>query len=469
LSDPAAQSAQSDQLRLLGFDPASLAANRDGLMSGRQQSRLVWSAAWRLIPAVLLVPTGLVIAFFAWEFWTLAIPLLFVFAGFYLGWRGFSFCADAVDGDVSVAEGALVKHLQRTKNGTRYYVRLGPLSKGISKSTYLALPWSIDCRGYYAPGSRAFLSVEPASTPAPTPRRLFGPSNSAAWDRLRWSVLVALLAAPAVLFGAHLYASAQPAHFRALDGTISGYRETHGKSSSYYVSLSDAGELRLRTNPANFTPSLADLGQRIGTQATLYVRDQNDEVAAIRFNGDQLYETNIYAEPGIQKTGMQIGGGLVALIGLALLIPAIWRLAGTPAAAAPVPKQDTLHWERSERGLVTVVASTVALVLVIYAGIAAGWAWLQVGGDWGAWSLLGLAAAASAAAGRPIYRALRQRYSSGRLPLWSGLLASVVAPAVVLAIGAGLAHSSPAVIVIALGAVAFVAAASRMALAAKPA
>jgi len=43
------------------------------------------------------------------------------------------------------------------------------------------------------------------------------------------------------------------------------------------------------------------------------------------------------------------------------------------------------------------------------------------------------------------------------------------APAVVLAIGAGLAHSSPAVIVIALGAVAFVAAASRMALAAKPA
>jgi hypothetical protein len=464
-----ALAAPFDPVRLLGFDPASLATNRDGVMTGHQQSGLVWSAAWRLIPAVLLVPTGLTIAAFAWEFWTLAIPLLFVFAGLYLGWRGLSFCADAVDGDVSVVDGDLIKHAQQTKNGTNYYVRLGPLSKGISKSTYFLLPPSVPCRGYYAPGSRAFLSVEPANTPAPNPRRPFGPSSHAAWDRVRWSVLVALLAAPAVLFGAHLYASAHPAQFRALDGTISGYRETHGKSSSYYVSLSGAGEFRMRTKPAYFSPPMPDMNLQIGTPATLYVRDQDEEVAAVRFNGDQLFQTDIYANPGLQKSGMQLGGGIVALVGLALLIPAVWRLAGTPPAAAPVPRQDTVHWDRSERGLVTVLASTLALVLLVYAGIAAAWAWLQVGGDWGAWSVLGLAAAASAIVGRPIYRWLRERHSSGPLPLWAGLLASAAAPALVLAAGAGLAHSPFAVTVIALGAVAAVATASRMALAAKPA
>lgn len=453
---------------LLGFDPSSLLANRDGRMSGRQQLALLWSALWRLAIAALVVPIGIAIAAFAREFWSLAIPLLFVFGGLYLGWRGFSFCADAADGDVSVIEGDLMTHAQRTRNGTHYVVRLGPVSKRISKSTYLRLPMSFRCRGYYAPGSRALLSVEPIEAPAPNPGRPFGPGSNAAWDRVRWPVLVALLAAPAVLLGAHLYASAQPAHFTALDGAISGYRESHGRHTSYYLSLSGAGEFTMRTNPANFTPPLPDLNQQIGTPATLYVRDQDNEVAAVRFNGDQLFQTDIYAHPGLQKSGMQLGGGLGALLGLALLIPAIWRLAGGPPAAQPVPKHDTLHWDRSERGLVTVLASTVALVMLVYAGIAAGWAWLQVGGDWGAWSILGLAAAAGAAAGRPVYRALRPRYP-GRLPLWFGLLASVVAPATVLAVGVSLVRNPLAITGIALVAVGFVAAASRMAVAAKPA
>ena len=124
-----APAASYDLGPLLGFDPASLGANRDGLMAGRQKSRLLWSATWRLLPAVLLVPAGLSIAAFAREFWTLAVPLLFVLGGLYLGWRGFSFCADAVDGDVSVIEGELVKHAQQTKNGVSYYVRLDPHTK----------------------------------------------------------------------------------------------------------------------------------------------------------------------------------------------------------------------------------------------------------------------------------------------------------------------------------------------------
>jgi hypothetical protein len=282
---------------------------------------------------------------------------------------------------------------------------------------------------------------------------------------VRWPVLIALLAIPAVLLGAHLYASAQPAHFTAFEGTLSGYREVHGKHTAYYVTLSGYGELTMRTAPSNFSPPLPDMTQQIGTPTTLYVRAQDHEVAAVRFNGDQLYETDIYANPELQKTGMQLGGGFVALIGLALLVPAVWRLAGTPAV--PVPKEDTLHWQRSERGVIAALASTLALTLLVYAGIAAGWTWLQVGGDWGAWSVLGLAAAAGATAGRPVYSWLRPAYR-GRLPLWAGLLASVVVPALVLALGFSLVHDPIAVIGIAVAAVALLAAAGRMAVPARP-
>lgn len=304
---------------MLGFNDQDLAANRDGRLGQGQVPRLMWSGAWRLIvgPAVLIFSLALAVSAVDYA---LAAVVILVFAGLslFLTWLGFAFLVDAIDGRVAFVTGLLQPNMVSGKT-TSYYADCGPVHKLISHSAYEALPRGLTCHLYYAPGSRSLLSIEPASEGEPKPDHPFGPDSAHVWDRVRVSWVAITIGVLAVLFSVHSATVAHPARPVPVGGTVSDYREYHGKSTHR--------ELYLGSDPGAYTPYAEDsysppapsFGTLIGKELVLYVNDGTRDVLAIN-DGDGLYASDWYLNPEHQRESevdQAVIAGLISLFVMA--------------------------------------------------------------------------------------------------------------------------------------------------------
>lgn len=87
-----------------------------------------------------------------------------------------------------------------------------------------------------------------------------------------------------------------------------------------------------------------------------------------------------------------------------------------------------------ERSLFAWLGCWLAAILFIFGGIVSAYFWFTVGGNWGGWALLGLAAAFTPALGYIVYRVLR-RPLGRRFAVLLGVTTTIGAPAAVLGAG----------------------------------
>ena len=302
----------------LGFSDADLAANRDGRLSPGQVTRLTWSGIWRLIlgPALAIGSVVVALAAFTDNAIGTAFALFFAAIGLFLTWVGFAYLADAVDGQVAFVTGRLGCTVVRGKT-TSYYANVGPVRKGISSRAYDALP-RIGCHLYYAPGCRSLLSIEPSSESEPKPAHPFGPDSAHVWDRIRGSwvaIVVGVLGLGIAVYGAAVAHPAQPVR---VDGTVSDYYETHGKSGTHrHLILSDGSEYAPQSEDS-YSPPLDSFANLAGKEIVIYVDKGTDNVIAIS-DGDQLHVGDWYSHPDHEKTYDLANAGLSGLAGLGIL------------------------------------------------------------------------------------------------------------------------------------------------------
>ena len=285
--------------QLLRFSGADLAANRDGRLGPGQVPRLVWSGVWRL-----LVGAALGVASLAITLALLGVPLASVatllLAGFglVLTWQGFGFVVDAIEGGVAFVTAPLEPRVVRGKS-TTYYAGCGPVSKTISARTYDELPRGLTCHLYYAPGSRSLLAIEPSSESEPKPAHPFGPDSAHVWDRLRVSWVAITIGVVGILVGVQGIATAHPAHAIAVEGTVAGYSETHGKSTHRYLYMTGDPSAYTPYAEDSYGPPVPSFDSLTGRSVVLYVNEGTRDVLAIN-DGEQLHASDWYLYPDHQ-------------------------------------------------------------------------------------------------------------------------------------------------------------------------
>lgn len=123
---------------------------------------------------------------------------------------------------------------------------------------------------------------------------------------------------------------------------------------------------------------------------------------------------------------------------------------GTDAVLGQAALHD-LDRQRWERGLFTGLGCSSAEILFVFGAVVAVYEWFTTGGAWGAWAVLGVAAAFTPALGRIVYGALRPRFG-GPVALIGGLPTTILAPVAVLAVGWTQIHNTGSVAALAVAA-----------------
>jgi hypothetical protein len=312
---------QSQQLTLEGwlkFNDDDVSSNRDGLLSSRQRGRLIWSGLWRMIVGPPALAGGVMVALLLDTALLAALALIAAAIGLYIAWRGFAFLVDALAGDVAFVTSRLHLAVVHGKT-TSYYAHIGPVSKNISSKAYRALPDGAELHLYYAPGCRSLLSLESSSETDPRPTHPFGPDSAHAWDRLRWSWVLMTMGVLGLAIGAHQLAAAHPAHPYAVEGVMTNYVETHGKSTSRTIYMDD-GHTYTPKSEASYDPPVTSWPSLVGQPVTLYVDAGTTNVLAVNIQG-RLYAADWYEHPD-HETSFDIVNGVITT-GLAALIGAI--------------------------------------------------------------------------------------------------------------------------------------------------
>jgi hypothetical protein len=315
---------------------SDVSANREAHISPRQQVELWYSGLWRLLGGLPAAGIGAVVALEP-EFLTMAIGIVFVATGLYLSWRGFSFLGDSITRNVAYVSGGITPESRTYRGSTTYYMVVGPVKTRISRRTYRTLPAGLNCHMYYASGSRHLLSLEPATAEEPHPSLRFGGDAAHTWDRLRWRMIIAAVAAFGLATGLHAIAIAHPAQPLLVTGRISSYEETTGRGAYRHLYLDTTSqEFYLDTRSA-YSPAIPDLGPYIGDQVNVYFNAGTaGDVLALRLR-ETLYAGDYYLHPDHQKDNMISSGATIALLsGIALAAALLWQqLVRVKRAVAP--------------------------------------------------------------------------------------------------------------------------------------
>jgi hypothetical protein len=312
-------------------------------MSWRQVLNLCYSGLWRLLIGLPTTAFGAAAAWNITDWVELLIGITLMAVGLYVSWRGFSFFGDLLSRNVTYQSGTLDREKETYKGSNYYFMVIGPVRAWISKKKYDALPLGLSCHVYYASGSRHLLSVEPASVAEPHPSLRFGGDAAHAWDRLRWPWLVGTAAVLSLAAGVHFTMWAHPAQTFEVNGTISGYREVHGKHVDRYLSIEGYSSEYVLNDLASTSPPLPDLSNYVGDQVDLYVNsDTGYTVLALRLR-EHLYAADLYTHPEHQLWTIIVAGlAVVVLSGatLAVILYAWWRLIGKkPLSSARVTRR----------------------------------------------------------------------------------------------------------------------------------
>jgi hypothetical protein len=327
---------------LLGFTDGDLAANRNGVLSGRQALRLWLSGGWRALVGPLLAVAGAAATLVSDYFLFAALGLIALIAGLYLAWRGFAFLADAATVDTAFVTGPLNREVVTNRNSRTYYALIGPIRKRVSRKNYDALPVGTVCNLYYAPGCRSLLSAEPAGVGEPRPAHPFGPDADHAWDRLRWRWVVLTVAVFGIFAGGHVLVDAHPAVAVRVGGTVANYYQTHGKSSTteHLVLAGDDSDYR-PSHPDGYAPPIDSYQRLVGSAVVLYVNGGTTDVIAIQ-DAEILHAGDYYLHPEHQLFWTLLGGVVLLLVSLLALYFAgrplvrVWRRAA-PTAGPTAP------------------------------------------------------------------------------------------------------------------------------------
>ena len=307
----------------LRFNDEDIALNREGLLSRRQRSGLLWSAAWRLVlGAIVAVLATLGAALDLEPALAVLFALIALSLGLYLTWRGFAFMVDATTGAVAFVTAPLRTRSVRGRS-TSYFVGVGPVTRMIKARAYAALRSGDTYHLFYAPGCRALLSLEPASTTEPLPAHPFGPDSAHAWDRLRWSWILLTVGAFGALLGAHQVSAAHPAHPVRVAGTVQDYVEerTNGRGAHIDRSLYlvDDGTVYALDDESAYKPPAPDYYGLIGRSVVLYVDAGTVDVIALS-DRDTVYAGDWYLHPEHETTYLLLNGALTTAIGAGSLV-----------------------------------------------------------------------------------------------------------------------------------------------------
>jgi hypothetical protein len=400
---------------LFGFTDQDLAANRDGVLSGRQALRLWLSGGWRALVGPPLAIGGAALALVSDYFLFAAIGLAMLAIGLYLAWRGFAFMADGATVDIAFVTGLLSREMVRGKT-TSYFAEIGPIRKRVSKKTFDALPIGSRLHLYYAPGCRSLLSAEPAAADEPRPAHPFGADSSRAWDRLRVRWVVLTVAIVGLIAAGHIVVDAHPARPEPVSGIISDFYETHSKRGTTEHLVIDGNYQRVYV-PSHgdaYTPPIDSFQSLVLKAVVLYVNSGTDDVIALRESKSEvLHAGDYYLHPEYQFYWTLFGGGSLGLLSLLVLgfaaIPLLrvrWKstsaTAVTPQLVIP-PTVRALHLGWSA-GLTVIALTALSLVTL---GRLADFRWGGAPDFIGVVAALALVGAAAAALVR--YRARASR------------------------------------------------------------
>ena len=365
----------------LKFSADDLAANRDaGRLSSPQSSRLLWSGAWRLLIGPPLLVGGLAVAFVVDTSLFAVMALFAAGAGLYMTWRGFAFVVDSRNAEVAYVTAPLRLRQVHSRYGTSYWADVGPVSKRISLGAYNAMADGMALHLYYAPGCRSLLSVEPATEGEHRPLHPFGPDSAHTWDRLRWSWVLITIGALGIAIGIHQVAVAHPAQPVAVEGVMTNYVETHGKSTTRTIYM-DNGQSYTPKNEYAYDPPAPAWDSLIGQNVTLYVNDGTADVLAVNVAG-QVYAADWYEHPEHQ-TSFEITNGAITLaasslflaFGVALIVRDRRRsetAAGAdenvrPARYTPPTVRTTGMFVSGTLGVLIALGATVGFIVVAFA------------------------------------------------------------------------------------------------------
>src|SRR5260370_34642099 len=220
---------------------ADVAANRDARVRGRQLAALVYAGAWRLTLGLPPTAAGVALAWAApgsaatgggfIAFLVLALALGLLGLGAYVSWRGFSFLGDAITRKVSYVTGRIDGDTATYKGATAYYMVIGPSKTRVSRKTYNPMPMGRLCHAYYAPGSLHLFSIIPSTHAKPPPPLTFGGDAAHAWDRLRWTWLVAAVAVFGLVAGSNGGVIGHPAQMSTVSGSVRPNQESYWKNT----------------------------------------------------------------------------------------------------------------------------------------------------------------------------------------------------------------------------------------------
>lgn len=284
-------------------------------MTGRQLASL-WFAGF--VRAILAIPLVVIPAVVIWlipspsdpvlNFSFIVMLIIVLFGGVYLSFTAFGFIGDAITRNVSYVTGQMERSIGSGYRGRRsYFMVVGPVRTAVRKQTFDALPVGVFCYAYYASGSMYLLSLEPTTAEVPHPTRRFGDDPTHAWNRMRSSWLVPLVAAFALAAGVHEVIAAHAVHTLTVSGTIGDYYETSGRTSGHHLRL--AGSTREYD-----LKEIRPLYGYIGDKVDLYINaDQQSDVLALRVRG-MVFAGDLYLHPEHQYSGMIAVGASIAVV-----------------------------------------------------------------------------------------------------------------------------------------------------------
>lgn len=314
-----------------------VAANREARITGGQILDLWYSGIWRLLIGLPMAGIAVVMS---WgpplpsipvaNFFVMAMGIGALGYGTYLSWRGLSFIGDAITRRVTYVTGRLGRKEKTGYKGAKYYYMVvGPVKTLLyRRSTYEAIPDGVHCHAYYVPGSGHLLSLEPATAEEPHPSLRFGADPQHAWDRLRWSWLLAAVAAYGLASGVYATITAHPARTVVVSGRMSEYHVvtvTSRGTTARYLHLQGYSTQYSLDGVESASPKVPDLYLFVNFKLDLYVNtDDGAEILALRVHNDcvctgipntrTLYAGDLYLHPEHQYWGMIWSGAPIALV-----------------------------------------------------------------------------------------------------------------------------------------------------------
>lgn len=358
----------------LRFNDEDISFNRDGRLSPRQRSKLLWSAAWRLvIGTAVAVVAALACAVTVNTAIAELFGLVVLVIGLQLSWTGFAYLIDATSNAVAFVTAQLQTRVVHGR-GTTFFANVGPIHKTLTRKAFLGITPAVGVTYhlYYAPGCRSLLALEAASATEPLPAHPFGPDSAHAWDRLRWSWILLTAGAFAALVGAHQVAAAHPAHPVKVAGVVQNYIEetTTGRSGSHTTrSIYLAGDDNVYRLDArgDYSPPAPDYYQLIGKLVDLWVDDGTTDVIALN-DGDTTYAGDWYLHPEHEHTFLLTNAWLTIGIAAVLIGLGLWLMLRDRRWAEAMPDRPatyvppTVHPVKALWSGVLVVAGIAAFI-----------------------------------------------------------------------------------------------------------